>query len=655
MKIFQRATVVLACGLLGACQNLNYDDPNRPSVSESLGSIANMETTVGTATKYLFGGVIMGNSITFRAATAEATFDPAIDGLDDEMTFAARSTAYPVTSVMDEPRTEVDHHSNDWTVNKSPYNDAYTAIADCHDVRTQIAGGFNGQVFPNFTKSDFVCKMVMGVGHLYLGTMFDKAIIVPDDDKPIDLNNKTFVAHDSVVEFAKTLIHQGILEAMDTTSSTNTTATGNPTLVWFNGAAYSNVDLAKIMYGYLARAEVWKAATPAQRQDKSNGGVVDWAKVITYVDSSLNATWFVNYLTLPGAVFPNAPTASPQMPTTLQNTGGMVGANFTIRGSTTFPSTRSADLFNLMSTATDNYFRVSDKFLGPGDTTGAYANYLRTPMGSRHDTTYASPDKRLPKGPVTAATVSPLPRHVSVNIPSKFTTDSAIAGADGNYFQLLAGTGTGALPMTAFGLPAPDYNKSSYQFIRFGGNAASPITPRRTDNSSVSISYTDWQTIMTPLELQLLKAEAYIRLGNPAAAVAIINVSRQDPVKGGLPPVGVNGPQEPYPQCVPHSYTNAEACGNLMDAMLYEKRMESIGTDMFVNWADWRAFGYLDPGSIVYFPPSYRETQAMGYPYYTYGGTLPGSANSPTKCGTGTWQSIGCVDYTSVTRLPTPP
>lgn len=618
MKRYRSVAAILTFGMLAGCQDLTLDDENRPSLEESLGSINNIELSVRTAINHWLGGVVMGQSISYAIDPREATFAPALQGLAEELTFSRRSQVLSATTVLDEPRTTIDHRPLSFTVNKAPYADAYTAIASCHDVRmTILARGYRDGVFPNWRRAAYMCKLIMGYGHLYLGTMFDKAIIVPDDNKPIDVTNQTFVPHDSVIEFAKTLIREGIQEALDTTSLTPSS--------WFNTASYSNVDMAKIAYGYLARAEVWKAATPAQREDISNGGVVDWDKVIQYVDSSLGSTWTVG-------------GASAGMPT--NNSGGMAGNNFTLRATSASHQTRNAGLFNLMYWPGADYFRVHHKVIGQGDTTGAYANYLRTPIAQRTDTVYASPDRRLPRKTAN--------RHINDTLSNRHIW--AALADDGNYFQLLASTGPDAVPMSSFAGPPPGHRLSSYQFIRFGDNARQ----RRSIETTQSVAFLGWQSVMSPEELRLLKAEAYIRLGQPALAVPLINVSRTAATKGQLPPVGINGPQESLPRCVPRSYTNAEVCGNLMDALLWEKRLESLGTDLWVNWADWRAFGYLEPGSVVYFPPSYRDTEAMGFPYYSYGGSLPGSASAPAPCGSGTWQSIGCMDYVSVSRLPTP-
>src|SRR4051794_27311734 len=118
MKTFRCAAMILACGLLGACSDLAIDDPNRPNIDEALGSAVNLERSVQGAISYWMGGVVLGESVNFPAPIREATFVPALEELNDAMTFGRRNPALPASTVADEPRTEIDHHAIDWTVNK---------------------------------------------------------------------------------------------------------------------------------------------------------------------------------------------------------------------------------------------------------------------------------------------------------------------------------------------------------------------------------------------------------------------------------------------------------------------------------------------------------------------------------------------------------
>jgi hypothetical protein len=146
--------------------------------------------------------------------------------------------------------------------------------------------------------------------------------------------------------------------------------------------------------------------------------------------------------------------------------------------------------------------------------------------------------------------------------------------------------------------------------------------------------------------MDLLKAEGLIRTGNPAAAVPLINKTRTGvpcaPVApattctgfntangaygGNLPPVTVAGVPV-APDCVPRRLNGT--CGDLMDALMWEKRLESISIDPIINWSDWRAWGKFRNGTYLHFPIHSRELFTLGIPYYTFGGSTPGTVGQP--------------------------
>jgi SusD family len=133
--------------------------------------------------------------------------------------------------------------------------------------------------------------------------------------------------------------------------------------------------------------------------------------------------------------------------------------------------------------------------------------------------------------------------------------------------------------------------------------------------------------MLLPAEMDLLMAEAEIRLGNPAAAAALINKTRVG--NGELPPVTAAG-VTPEPGCVPKLYDGS--CGTLMDALMYEKRIETYGTA--ISYFDLRGWGCLLEGTPTELPPPGRQLDLLGKAQYTYGGHpgTPGSAPRPTNC-----------------------
>ncbi len=125
-------------------------------------------------------------------------------------------------------------------------------------------------------------------------------------------------------------------------------------------------------------------------------------------------------------------------------------------------------------------------------------------------------------------------------------------------------------------------------------------------------------------EMNLLRAEAYIQTSQPALAMAIINATR---VPAGLVAVDVAG------QPCPPALTTCE----LMDHLIYEKRMETWNTNTGSGYFDRRRWGNLAntsthhrglvEGTPLHFPVPGAELEVLELPSYTFGGV--GTESSP--------------------------
>ena len=139
---------------------------------------------------------------------------------------------------------------------------------------------------------------------------------------------------------------------------------------------------------------------------------------------------------------------------------------------------------------------------------------------------------------------------------------------------------------------------------------------------------TSWESgpipIVTVTEMNLLKAEALIRLGRAAEAVPIINQTRV--ANGGLPEVDINGAPGVAPNCVPRKITGA--CGNLWDALRYEKRIETLGLTGGLPYYDARGWGTLVENTMIQFPIPVVDIELVfgADQVYSFGGGGPGSA-----------------------------
>lgn len=219
--------------------------------------------------------------------------------------------------------------------------------------------------------------------------------------------------------------------------------------------------------------------------------------------------------------------------------------------------------------------------LGPADSANGFVNWVATPVSSRVAFQIRTRDRRIQGagGPSTPG------KYVGYNLNDIFA----------------ASRGT--------------YRFSHYYFLRYGTG-------------------TSWQTGPQPAmlvsEMDLLKAEALIRLGRAAEAVPLINKTRI--ANGQLPPVTVDGPPD-EPGCVPRKLTGQ--CGSLWDALRYEKRMEGLGVSGVIAYFDARGWQTLPENSILQLPVPGSELATLRMANYTFGG--PGGESSapppdPERC-----------------------
>lgn len=218
-------------------------------------------------------------------------------------------------------------------------------------------------------------------------------------------------------------------------------------------------------------------------------------------------------------------------------------------------------------------------YAGMADASGSYSAWLGQPRDSRRAFLVVTPDLRWPQGATRAAQQSEAPATSSVP-PS------------GRYF---------VNRVTGDDVPIVGWGESYYDHRRY----------KALNVASISGAYTD----MSKTEVDMLAAEGYIRTGNLAAAAALIDISR---VRNGLPSIGVPASAtaafSSAANCVPSvpqapSFTSA-ACGNILETMKYEKRMETAYTGYFGWFSDSRGWGDLVEGTALEWPVPYQEMQA---------------------------------------------
>src|SRR5690606_3384165 len=133
----------------------------------------------------------------------------------------------------------------------------------------------------------------------------------------------------------------------------------------------------------------------------------------------------------------------------------------------------------------------------------------------------------------------------------------------------------------------------------------------RRSNYGGFISSTGHFALASADENRLFRAEAMLRLNRTQEAVDLLNVTRTRPVKVGtdenvpnLPPLTVDGVPVVDGACVPRKKDGT--CGDLMDALMWERAIELTGQNPVRAWLDRRGFGQLQPGTFVHLPVAAR-------------------------------------------------
>jgi len=233
---------------------------------------------------------------------------------------------------------------------------------------------------------------------------------------------------------------------------------------------------------------------------------------------------------------------------------------------------------------------------GMADTSGAYDAWIKTPLSDRDRFLVKTPDKRFPSGETRD--------EQRANSPA----NAAFAYDKYPYIRNRSGQDT----------PGQPFGNSYYDFYRF----------KAVHLANVSGPWVE----MPKAETDMLAAEGHIRKGNFAAAVAIIDKYRTG---AGLPALGnITSLTQPVPggnACVPRVPTsagNATQCGNIMEAMKWEKRMETAFTGYGQWYFDARGWGDLAEGTNIHWPVPYQELDSRQMPIYDIGG-IGGVAAAP--------------------------
>lgn len=241
--------------------------------------------------------------------------------------------------------------------------------------------------------------------------------------------------------------------------------------------------------------------------------------------------------------------------------------------------------------------QITPFIFGFADVSGGYDTWLSTNLIQRNgDFLIVTPDLRFPQGSTRAAQQAASPEP----------------GSHTGFPYLKNRSGPGS--------PGDPWGTSFYEHHRL----------KYIRNNSSTGSYPEF----LKAEVDLLGAEAYLRLGDIPKALAKINPWR---TRAGLPALTGTASTDIVPggaSCVPRvpsppNFTTT-SCGTLFEAMKWEKRMELAYNYLGAWFFDSRGWGDLVKDTPLEYPVPVPELDARLKPYYNLGGGGPSSAGIST-------------------------
>jgi hypothetical protein len=425
-------------------------------------------------------------------------------------------------------------------------------------VASRVAGFSLGGSQSNLRRMQAFAFFNMGVALGNIALAYERGPMISELDElstigsAAEFNEKlTLVRYDTLMAFALTRLDSALAYA----SSTTDPIAALPS-TWINGSAYSPAEFARIIRSYRARFRAGVARNLTERQ------AVDWDAVIADATAGIQA----------------------DVKVTTNATSWVVA----------WPAQQFASA---------NWSQVPTPIIGMADTSGAYLNWVQTPVNNRPQILIKTPDLRFPSGETRTEQIA--------NSPA---TPSATTGFP--YFRNRpAGNDS----------PGEAWAVSMYDNYKYAG--------------FVNATSIGQYILMPKAEIDMLAAEGHIRKGNLAAAATLIDVYR---TRAGLPPTSgtpaaasLSNPVPGGSACVPRIPTGASfntvTCGNLYEAMKWEYRMET-GMN---GWGQWyfagRGWNDLPVGTATSYPVPFQELDTRLLPIYNLGGVgQPGGATAST-------------------------
>jgi hypothetical protein len=574
-----RSGVLAGVIALGAC-TLLVDNPNSPGTPQVKTTAADLENFLGTQYRRWHSGLY--------ATTGNVWGMMNIMSFENFSTLAnnCQNARYPV------PKTAPGNNNQVGNTCAGEQSLIYNRLSEsgrsAADVLRALDGGLTFGSAAQDARGRAFAEFLRGISLGYLAIVYDSAAIIRADD-PLTAAN---TAEPGELSDNKTVMEEALsaLDAAIAAANASTAAAGSngfplPAGWMFTTTSMTAPEFITVVHSYAARHRAENARTPAER------AAVDWDKVIADAQAGITADHKI------------------------------------ITSSTTGPNNAWVGQWYAYTT----WHQLTPFIWGQADNSGAYAAWIAAPLTTRGAGTpffMTTPDQRFPQGATRAAQQADFALTSCTNsntVCKRFIVNRATSD-----------------PPNSPTWGAAQYDHARWYSWRTSGNGSAQNGPF---------------PFFLVAELNLLEAEGQYRKGNFAAAATLINLTRTacgpggvpagctarpagngvagDP-GGGLPAVTAANATTPVAggtDCVPKRPSGATsagggtvACGDLFEALKWEKRVETAFTQFGGWFLDSRGWGDLAETVPYHWAPPFQELQArfrVGAQIYSVGGANP--------------------------------
>ena len=451
----------------------------------------------------------------------------------------------------------------------------YSVMGEVERVASNFLGVVDG--FTTFTPAQAArdkafAEFLRGLSLGYLALFYDSAAVVTKGMDPLDAGK--LASYKEVMDSALVALQRSI----DNTNAASAAGGFSLPGTWVpSPTVFNATEFIKMVRSYRARFRADVARTPAER------AAVDWASVIADAQNGFTADHLI----------------------TVDATNG--------------PFTGWRRIYDPISGG-GSWHQMPPFIIGMGDVSGNYETWLNTALGARGAGNVGffmvTPDLRFPQGATRAAQQADF-KIQDCEVNGGQVNGPGIAASCKRYFV----NRSSADPLTGAGWGWSNYDFARFHWMFATGAAGNPRTG-------------DF-LFFPKAEVDMLQAEGLIRTSKFAEAATLINLTR---VKNGLPAITTFDGTSPVPggaSCVPRVPVGPTAtstvCGNMMEAMKWEKRMETAYTHVAPWFLDGRGWGDLPEGTALFWSVPYQELQVRGYAVNQIYGAGPGVGNAPNS------------------------